>query len=89
MRRRESAPLENTYWKLTRVGNAPVVVVAQQREAHFILDPTTRRVSGSGGRNRLTGSYAVNGDQLTFGQMAGTMMACPEGMARLEARHMK
>jgi copper homeostasis protein (lipoprotein) len=73
-------PLENTCWKLTRVGTTPVVVVAQQREAHFILDPTTRRVRGSGGCNRLTGSNEVNGDQLTFGQMAGTMMACPDGM---------
>jgi copper homeostasis protein (lipoprotein) len=73
-------PLENTYWKLTRVGNAPVVVSSQQREPHFILSSDSRRVSGSGGCNRLTGSYQLSGDQLTFGQMAGTMMACPEGM---------
>ena len=26
------------------------------------------------------GSYELNGDTLTFGQMAGTMMACLEGM---------
>ena len=27
----------------------------------------------------LVGSYELNGDQLAFGQMAGTMMACLEG----------
>jgi heat shock protein HslJ len=28
----------------------------------------------------VTGSYELNGDRLTFGRMAGTMMACPEGI---------
>jgi copper homeostasis protein (lipoprotein) len=72
-------PLENTYWKLTRLGNMPVTVVSQQREPHFILNAETRRVGGSDGCNRLVGSYEVRGNQLTFGQMASTRMACPEG----------
>jgi heat shock protein HslJ len=37
-------------------------------------------VSGSGGCNRLTGSYELEGERLTFGRMAGTMMACRDGM---------
>jgi copper homeostasis protein (lipoprotein) len=73
-------PLENTYWKLTRLGDAPVLIGPRQREPHVILNPKSRRVSGFGGCNRLMGGYEVNGDQLSFGQMAGTMMACPEGM---------
>jgi len=73
-------PLENTYWKLIRLGEAPVTVASGQPEAHFILHPDTRRVSGSGGCNRLTGSYELSGDQLSFGNMAGTMMACQDGM---------
>jgi copper homeostasis protein (lipoprotein) len=72
-------PLENTYWKLTRLGDAPVTVASQQREPHFILTPESRRVGGSGGCNRLTGSYELHGDQLAFGQMASTRMACLEG----------
>ena len=28
----------------------------------------------------MTGSYELSGDQLKFGQMAGTMMMCPQGM---------
>jgi heat shock protein HslJ len=55
-------------------------VSSQQREPHFILNSDSRRVSGSGGCNRLTASYQLSGEQLTFGQMAGTMMACPDGM---------
>ena len=30
--------------------------------------------------NRLTGSYEVKGDRLTFRETASTMMACIEGM---------
>lgn len=73
-------PLENTYWKLTRLGDSPVRVTDQQREPHFILHPDSHRVSGSSGCNRLMGGYERQGNRLTFRQMAGTMMACPDGM---------
>ncbi|HTS58021.1 MAG TPA: META domain-containing protein [Terriglobales bacterium] len=72
--------LENTYWKLTNLGNTPVPAASEQKEPHFVLDSQTRRVSGSGGCNRLTGSYELNEDHLKFSQMASTMMACLEGM---------
>jgi heat shock protein HslJ/uncharacterized lipoprotein YbaY len=72
--------LENTHWDLTALGDASIAANSPQTEAFFVLDPEQRRVSGSGGCNRLTGSYEINGDQLKFGQMAGTMMMCPRGM---------
>src|SRR4030095_13317181 len=75
-----SAPLENTYWKLTRLGGKPVSVAAKQPEPPFVLDNKTKRIAGSGGCNRFTGTYQQNGDRLTFGKMAMTFMACPEGM---------
>lgn len=71
--------LENTYWKLTRLGTTPVNVTSGTREIHLILQPATPRVTGFGGCNRLTGSYTLDGNRLTFGQMAGTMMAGPNG----------
>ena len=33
----------------------------------------------TGGCNRFVGTYAIEGASLTFGQMAATRMACPEG----------
>jgi putative lipoprotein len=75
-----SAPLENTYWKLTSLGGSPVVTASRQREAHLILQPANRRVTGSGGCNRLSGSYQVNGDRISLGRVASTMMACVGGM---------
>ena len=73
-------PLENTYWKLIRLGDGPTIVAEKQREPHLIFHPASKRVSASGGCNRHSGSYESDGDRLTFGRMAGTLMACPTGM---------
>jgi putative lipoprotein len=82
-----TATLENTYWKLIRLGAAAVVVGESQREPHLILHPDNNRVSGSGGCNRLTGTYTLEGNRLTFAQIAGTMMACPSGMDQERSFH--
>jgi uncharacterized lipoprotein YbaY/heat shock protein HslJ len=74
------APLENTHWKLAALGDASVSADSVQSEAFLVLDPQQHRISGSGGCNRLTGSYELDGEQLKFGQTAGTMMMCPKGM---------
>ena len=79
------ASLENTYWKLTRLGDAPVTSASQEQEANFVLNSDSHRISGSGGCNRLTGSYELHGDRITFSQMAGTMMACLQGMETEQA----
>ncbi|HRE19125.1 MAG TPA: META domain-containing protein, partial [Rhodocyclaceae bacterium] len=72
--------LRGTYWKLVRLGDSPVTAAAKQREAHLILANDVLRVSGSAGCNRVTGTFELDGDRLRFSQIAGTMMACPEGM---------
>ena len=74
-----TATLENTYWKLMRLGS--------ELEPHFILQPDQKRVAGSGGCNRMMGSYTLDGSKLTFSQMAGTMMACAQGMDVERAFH--
>ena len=75
------------------MGDAPAVVVGSvcidkpdqvliRFEIPFdpALNNKTKRIAGSGGCNRFTGTYQQNGDRLTFGKMAITFMACPEGM---------
>ena len=57
----DTAPLENSYWKLTRLGDQPVLVAARQREPHLILRPKERRFGGSAAATRCsaaTGSTA-------------------------------
>jgi heat shock protein HslJ len=77
--------LEHTYWKLTRLGDQPVQVAAEQREPHMILNSESRRIGGSGGCNRLIGGYELEGDRLAFVQLAMTRMACPQGMETEDA----
>jgi copper homeostasis protein (lipoprotein) len=76
-----AATLENTHWKLTSLRGQPGVPASErQREAHLILQTVQRRVVGSGGCNRLSGNYTLDGDRLTFARAAGTLMACRDGM---------
>jgi putative lipoprotein len=75
-----AAPLVNTYWKLTNLGTSAVTAASQQREPHFILHPATRSISGSGVCNQFTGGYRLKGDQISFSEIAATMMACVDGI---------
>jgi heat shock protein HslJ len=57
-----------------------------RREPGLAFDPAAKSVSVAGGCNRFTGSYtraAVDG--ITFSPMAGTMMACIDGMETEDA----
>lgn len=73
------AALENTRWKLTRLGQKSLMDSPQQ-EPYLVLDRANQHVSGSGGCNRITGSYKLKGNELTFSRMVATMMACMQGM---------
>jgi putative lipoprotein len=77
--RRAAASLENTYWKLMSLGDVSLTAASQQ-EPHLVLDSQSSRVSGMTGCNRLTGSYKLDGDRVSFSETAGTMMACLQGM---------
>jgi copper homeostasis protein (lipoprotein) len=80
--------LRGTAWKLVRLGEAPVQVSAGQDAPHLVFASDTLQVSGSGGCNRITGSFTLEGDQMRLGPLAGTMMACANGMEQ-EQRFLK
>jgi heat shock protein HslJ len=77
--------LENTYWALTKVGDAVVPENHSPRRAHLILNAEAHRVGGSGGCNGILGRYEVTGDRLTFTGVAMTRMACKQGMETEQA----
>jgi heat shock protein HslJ len=45
-----------------------------------------QRVAGNSGCNRYMGGYELSGKALSFGVLAGTMMACPEALMNQEQR---
>ena len=65
-------------WKLTAYGPAgsPTPAVADV-DATLKFD-ADGKVGGSGGCNSLGGDYTVEGDQITFGPIISTMMACAD-----------
>ena len=74
------SPLRGTYWKLVRLGETPVQAAEKQREPHLIFAESEPRVYGSGGCNRVTGSFELDADKLRLGPMAGTKRACLDSM---------
>lgn len=75
-----TAQLEGTYWKFMTLDGKPIESPKGARELHIGLNSRTQRILGFPGCNRMSGSYQLNGDKITFSQMAGTMMACEHGM---------
>ncbi|MFT3894538.1 MAG: META domain-containing protein [Anaerolineales bacterium] len=72
-------------WKLTAYGPAdsPTPAVADV-DANLKFD-ADGKVGGSGGCNSLGGDYTVEGDQIKFGPIVSTMMACEEPRMTQEA----
>ena len=78
-----TAPLEKTYWRASELAGKPTLAQDAQREAHLVFE-TGGRLSGSDGCNRITGTYQLKGDAVTFGQTAATRMACIDAAADIE-----
>lgn len=79
-----TVPLEGRDWVLSRIeGQA----LATSRPPSLRVDATAGKVAGFSGCNRYTGSATVSGASLKFGPLAGTRMACVEGM-ELEQRYL-
>ena len=79
-----TAMLENTCWKLVRLGNEPVTLGASEKAPYMTLMHQGSPVQGFSGCNRLMGSYERKGENLKFGRMASTRTACQTDM-ELEA----
>jgi heat shock protein HslJ/uncharacterized membrane protein len=78
-----ASPLEGTTWRL----DAPGGPAGDAKDARA-TPPTVRfadgRASGFSGCNRFNGAFKRDGDTLTVGPLAGTMMACPEPRMAIE-----
>ncbi|SDY97047.1 Heat shock protein HslJ [Variovorax sp. YR266] len=67
-------PIEGPVWRLAQLGDEPV----GQSEAQVQFDRSSGRVSGSGGCNRISGTFTRSGITLKIGQLASTRMACAD-----------
>jgi heat shock protein HslJ len=78
-----AATIEGATWRLASLPGQDLGALGagQYLTARF----EAGRVSGFSGCNRFMGSYTVDGDRVTLGQLAGTMMACPGAAMAIES----
>jgi heat shock protein HslJ len=80
----DKAALEGATWRLTQVIHADGQLHAVPDSVEATAAFAKGVVSGSGGCNRYTAGYTVDGGKLTIGSAAATMMACPEPQTAVE-----
>jgi putative lipoprotein len=73
---RVESELGNTRWRPIRIGDRAVVVSGHGHEPWIELDARSQRVTGSGGCNRISGSYESGRGVMRFRGLATTQMAC-------------
>lgn len=75
-----TSSLRDTYWKLTRLGDKPVILAEKQREPHLVFRTENSRVTGFSGCNNMSGGYKSDGNAMTLTGLVSTQMACVQGM---------
>ncbi len=70
----QDAGIESVAWRPTLIGDAGVTGGAGDKPLELTLADGS--VAGFSGCNRFMGSYSLEGESLTFGPLAATMMAC-------------
>ncbi len=74
------AALTGTYWRAVTIDDNLAAQLPKKREAHILFSAEGKRVSGSTGCNRFTGTFTQTGDSLKFSPLAITKMACPPAL---------
>ncbi len=70
----QGSGIESVAWRPTLIGEAGVNAGAGDKPLELTLEDGS--VAGFSGCNRFMGSYTLEGESLTFGPLAATMMAC-------------
>jgi len=83
------APLEGTLWQLVSYNDGQQAMKGVLPETQITALFEDGNVSGSAGCNSYSGSFEVNGNELSIGPLAGTMRMCasPEGIMEQEAAY--
>jgi heat shock protein HslJ len=86
----EDDPLLGTEWLLERIYAEPVIE-GSVVSAQFEHQNNTTLISGLAGCNSYSGNYQVDGNQLTFGEIIATEMACqePQGIMQQEQQYLR
>jgi putative lipoprotein len=80
------APLFGTKWGLLAIDENPI----RTNKPYLQFDNQTRRFSGNGGCNRISGGFQIDGTQIKFSQVISTQRACLDNdLGWVEAKFVK
>lgn len=66
-------------WVVAEIRGVPVQTSGTDKDAHLVFMPADKRYAGTGGCNRISGTYSLEKkDRITFSSPAVTRMACPD-----------
>jgi len=65
-------------WRLTAYGPVDSPTPAVPDAEAFLSFGADGTLTGSTGCNQIGGDYQIEGDQIIFGQIASTLIACPD-----------
>ena len=65
-------------WRLTAYGPVDSPTPAVPDAEAFLSFGVDGTLTGSTGCNQIGGDYQIEGDQIIFGQIASTLIACPD-----------
>ena len=72
-----ASQLSQNNWLLFSIRSQEVTIPEGAKIPQLTFDTQNMRVSGNGGCNTISGSFKVNKQNLSFGPIASTRMACP------------
>jgi heat shock protein HslJ len=85
----QSSELASTSWIVTGYNNGKQAVVSVQAGAELTANfGTDGRLSGSSGCNTYNASYTTDGNKITIGPAATTMMACEQAVMDQEQQYL-
>lgn len=82
---KDSADLENTYWKAERLTGTEIRPDESRQQPHMVLDSDEQRAFGELGCNRFRAGYEASDGVLELSRMSITRRACERG-EELESR---
>ena len=79
---KEASPMTllDTPWRLTQLGDEVIDNPPGEKAVNFLLQPSSTRLVGFSGCNRMFGQYALEGASLKFDEIGGTRMFCEASM---------
>ena len=65
-------------WVVTEMKGIPVQLSGGRRDAFISFEDREKKFSGNGGCNQINGTYALDKQDIKFGQVVSTKMSCED-----------